>query len=229
MPWAANGSPSRRLLRARPKRNRFWKNPSSKKKPGWFVKPNRLGAKIGIWPDSHCDAPDKALELSRRVFDAYRDAVVVQPYVPGRNVRASFLAVRPDTGPEALGIFFVEFGRRLPDHGRFDGALRRYRRGRDRFGPLCRTDLVAVADSQPHAAGKIRAIAARLMQALGLTDVFSMDFRVEADNTVHLIEFEVGPGLPCFDFRAYCGSQWGLGLAEAMAETAANRFSNRLG
>ena len=64
---------------------------------GWFVKPNRLGAKIGIWPDSHCDAPDKALELSRRVFDAYRDAVVVQPYVPGRNVRASFLAVRRRT------------------------------------------------------------------------------------------------------------------------------------
>ncbi len=54
------------------------------------------------------------------------------------------------------------------------------------------------------AAAAIRAIAARLMQALGLRDVFSMDFRVEADDTVHLIEFEVCPGLPCFDFRAYC-------------------------
>ena len=63
------------------------------------------------------------------------------------------------------------------------------------------------------------------MQTLGLRDVFSMDFRVEADDTVHLIEFEVGPGLPCFDFRAYCRAQWGLTLAEAMAETAANRFS----
>ena len=66
------------------------------------------------------------------------------------------------------------------------------------------------------------------MQALGLRDVFSMDFRVEADDTVHLIEFEVCPGLPCFDFRAYCRSQWGLSLAEAMAETAASRFSDRL-
>ena len=54
--------------------------------------------------------PAQALELSRRVFDAYRDAVVVQPYVPGRNVRASFLAVRAEAGPEALGIFFVDSG-----------------------------------------------------------------------------------------------------------------------
>jgi hypothetical protein len=37
------------------------------------------------------------------------------------------------------------------------------------------------------------------MQALGLRNVFSLDFRVEDDDTVHLIEFEVCPGLPCFE------------------------------
>ena len=67
---------------------------------GWFVKPNRLGSKIGIWPDSHCRDLGHALELSRRVYAAYRDAVVVQPYVAGRNVRASFLAVEPQAGAE---------------------------------------------------------------------------------------------------------------------------------
>jgi D-alanine-D-alanine ligase len=85
-------------------------------------------------------------------------------------------------------------------------------------------ELAAVAASQPLADEKIRSIAGRLMQALGLCDVFSLDFRVEEDDTVHLIEFEVCPGLPCFDFRAYCRSQWRLGLADAMAETAANRL-----
>ena len=34
---------------------------------GWFVKPNRLGAKIGIWPDSRTSDLGHALELSRRV------------------------------------------------------------------------------------------------------------------------------------------------------------------
>ncbi len=53
-----------------------------------------------------------------------------------------------------------------------------------------------------------------------------MDLRVEADDTVHLIEFEICPGLPCFDFRAYCRAQWGMSLAEAMAATAANRLKS---
>ena len=195
---------------------------------GWFVKPNRLGAKIGIWPDSHCQTPEKALELSRRAFEAYRDAVVVQPYVPGRNVRASFLAVRPEAGPEALGIVIVDSG---GDFQTMDDSLALYgETGAEAIaaGRYGEPELVAIEDSQPEAARRIRTVASRLMQALGLRDVFSMDFRVEADDTVHLIEFEVCPGLPCFDFRAYCRSQWGLSLAEAMAETAASRFSGRL-
>ena len=77
---------------------------------GWFVKPNRLGAKIGIWPDSRTSDLGHALELSRRVFSAYRDDVVVQPYVAGRNVRASFLGLTPEVGVEALGIAFVDSG-----------------------------------------------------------------------------------------------------------------------
>jgi D-alanine-D-alanine ligase len=63
------------------------------------------------------------------------------------------------------------------------------------------------------------------MRGLGLKDVFSMDFRVEADDTIHLIEFEVCPGLPCFDFRAYCRSEWGMNLAQAIAATAAARLA----
>ena len=192
---------------------------------GWFVKPNRLGAKIGIWPDSRCETAHHALELSRRVFAAYRDTVVVQPYVPGRNVRASFLAVEPDAGPEALGIVFVELG---GDFQTMDDSMALY--GETGSATIARGDytepeLVAVEDTQPKAAAAIRRIGARLMQALNLRDVFSMDFRVEPDDTVHLIEFEVCPGLPCFDFRAYCREKWGLSLADAMAETAASRVS----
>ncbi len=191
---------------------------------GWFVKPNRLGAKIGIWQDSRCETLDEALALSRRVHAAYRDAVVVQPYVPGRNVRASFLAVRPDAGPEALGIFFVDSG---GDFQTMDDSMALYgESGAEAMahGRYVEPELVAVADSQPEAVHQISSIATKLMRGLGLRDVFSMDFRVEADDTVHLIEFEICPGLPCFDFRAYCRSQWNMSLAEAMAETAASRF-----
>ncbi|RUV35068.1 D-alanine:D-lactate ligase-like protein [Mesorhizobium sp. M7A.F.Ca.MR.148.00.0.0] len=191
---------------------------------GWFVKPNRLGAKIGIWPDSRVADLGHALELSRRVFSAYRDDVVVQPYVAGRNVRASFLGLVPGAGVEALGVAFVDSG---ADFQTMADSLALYGdtgEAAKAAGHYAEPELVAVADSQPAADARIRAIAGRLMSGLGLRDVFSIDLRVEADDTVHLIEFEVCPGLPCFDFRAYCRQQWGLELADAMAETAASRL-----
>ena len=191
---------------------------------GWFVKPNRLGAKIGIWPDSRCDNLGHALELSRRVFAAYRDDVVVQPYVSGRNARASFLGLKPETGVEALGIAFVDSD---GDFQTMEDSLALYGETGEAAkatGRYAEPVLVPVAASQPGADAKIRHIAERLIVGLGLRDVFSIDFRIEADDRVHLIEFEVCPGLPCFDFRDYCRQQWGLSLADAMAETAVGRL-----
>jgi D-alanine-D-alanine ligase len=191
---------------------------------GWFVKPNRLGAKIGIWPDSRCSDLDHALAISRRIHDAYSDDTIVQPYVSGRNVRASFLAVDPTAGVEALGVSFVDSGgdfltmaESMELYGEAGVAAKA-------GGNYVEPRVVDVTDSQPDADAKIRDIADRLMRHLGLRDVFSMDLRVEADDTVHLIEFEVCPALPSFDFRSYCRSQWDMSLAEAMATAAANRL-----
>lgn len=192
---------------------------------GWFVKPNRLGAKIGIWPDSRCTRREDALALSRRIHAAYRDDALVQAYVPGRNVRASFLALAPGTGVEALGAVFVESGgdfQTMADSLALYGETGAAAIAEGRYAEPA---LEPVAGSLPRADAAIRAIADRLMRTVGLRDVFSLDFRVEADGTVHLIEFEVCPGLPCFDFRAYCRLQWSVNLAGAMAATAAGRLT----
>ncbi len=206
-------------------RDGIWLVPPPPSADGYFVKPNRLGAKIGIWPDSHCHGLDQALELSRRVFGAYRDDVIVQPYVAGRNVRASFLEVEPGSRSEALGVFFVDSGsdfQTMADSMALYGETGLAAKAE---GVSVEPALVPVAASQPEADRLIREIADVMMTSLGLKDVFSLDFRVEADGTVHLIEFEVCPGLPCFDFRGYCASQWGMPLADAMAETASRRFA----
>jgi D-alanine-D-alanine ligase-like ATP-grasp enzyme len=192
---------------------------------GYFVKPNRLGAKIGIWSDSRCDTVEQALALSRRIHAAYRDDAVVQPYLPGRNVRASFLAVTPDAGPERLGVFYVESG---GDFQTMEESLSLYgetgaaaKAGRQYAEPA----LERVAHRQPEADLRIREIAGRLMAGLGLRDVYSMDLRVEPGGGVHLIEFEVCPGLPCFDFMTYCQAEWGMSLPGAIAEAAARRLT----
>ena len=166
---------------------------------GYFVKPNRLGAKIGIWPDSHCRSLEEARDLSRRIFAAYR--------------------------AEAAGIFFVDSG---GDFQTMADSLALYGdtgAAAKAAGSYVEPELRPVAGSQPGAAREIRDIAARLINGLGLRDVFSADLRVEEDGTVHLIEFEVCPGLPCFDFRGYCRAQWNLSLHEAVAETARRRLA----
>ena len=191
---------------------------------GWFVKPNRLGAKIGIWADSRVSNLKDAVVISRRIFDAYKDDAVVQPYVPGRNVRASFLAVDPSAGVEALGVVFVDSGADFQTMADSMALYGETGEAAKAAGAYVQPELQAVAGTQPGADRAIREIAARLMRGLGLRDVFSMDLRVEADDTIHLIEFEVCPGLPCFDFRDYCRRQWGMSLAEAIAATAANRL-----
>lgn len=208
-------------------RNGQWLIEPQHTKSGYFVKPNRLGAKIGIYPDSHCHSPDAALALSRRIFEAYRDDAIVQPYVTGRNVRLSFLEAETGAGAEAFGMSFVDAGgdfQTMQDSLALYGKTGAEARAR---GNYAEPDLLPVAASQPAAADKIKAIALRCMRTLGLRDVFSMDFRVEPDDTVHLIEFEVCPGLPCFDFRAYCREHWKLDLADAMAVAAAGRFQRR--
>jgi D-alanine-D-alanine ligase len=191
---------------------------------GWFVKPNRLGAKIGIWPDSHCFDLIHASDLSRRIFAHYGDDAVVQPYVAGRNVRSSFLAVEPAAGTEALGISFIESG---ADFQTMEDSLALYGdtgTAAKAEGRYAEPELEPVARSQPGADARIRDLASALMRGLGLRDVFSLDLRVEPDDTVHLIEFEVCPGLPCFDFRAYCRERWRMSLPEAMAAAAASRL-----
>jgi D-alanine-D-alanine ligase-like ATP-grasp enzyme len=205
-------------------RNGAWVAEPEASPLGWFVKPNRLGSKIGIWADSRAATPDRALELSRRIFAAYRDDAVVQPYVPGRNVRASYLAVDRDAGLGALTATFVDSG---ADFQTMDDSLALYGETGDAAkasGAYAEPVLVRVGATQPTAEARIRAVAARLIEGLGLRDVFSMDFRVEDDDTVHLIEFEVCPGLPCFDFCDYLHRRWTMTLAEAIAATAADRL-----
>lgn len=208
-------------------RDGAWVVPPPASSRGWFVKPNRLGAKIGIWEGSHCHDLDHALTLSRRVHAAYRDDVVVQPYVPGRNVRASFLDVSGRGDVADLGVVFVDSDgdfQTMQDSMALYGALGAAHRA---AGTYQEPQLVPVAAKQPEADATVRRIADMLMRGLGLRDVFSIDLRIEADGTVHLIEFEICPGLPCFDFVHYCRDHWSLSLAEGMAALCANRLARK--
>ena len=130
----------------------------------------------------------------------------------------------PEAGVEALGISFVDLGgdfQTMEDSLALYGETGNAARAEGRH---VEPELKPVVDTQPEADRAIRALTGRLIGDLGLRDVFSLDLRVEPNGTVHLIEFEVCPGLPCFDFRAYCRTIWGMPLADAIAAAASRRL-----
>ena len=48
-----------------------------------FVKPNTLGAKIGIFADSLCRDAKETEDRAKRIWERYRDWALVQPFVEG--------------------------------------------------------------------------------------------------------------------------------------------------
>ncbi len=68
-----------------------------------FVKPNTLGAKIGIFADSLCGNLAEAKQRARRIQARYRDRALIQPFVAGDDVRVSFMELGGDFADQ-LGV-----------------------------------------------------------------------------------------------------------------------------
>lgn len=201
----------------------------------WFVKPNTLGAKLGIWADSRVDDLEAATLLSRRIHARYRDDALVQAFIPGFDARVSYMAVGPDPDFRRLGIYRLETGGGGETGGAFmtmadnltlsgtadtDGAASASRAGAAAFVPR----MVDLADDDPALASAIAGMARRVVRGLGLRDVFSLDVRVSAAGEPFLLEFEVCPAVTIYDFRRYLADHWGCDLPEALVRAAEAAF-----
>jgi D-alanine-D-alanine ligase-like ATP-grasp enzyme len=199
-----------------------------------FVKPNTLGAKIGIFADSLCRDGSEAKDRAKRIFERYRDRALVQPFVEGDDVRVSFMdlggefadqlgveRIVKDAASEAGGVFLT-----MRDNETLSGA-RGTAGGRGRFGatrPAAFTPrMVDLRHDESErlrgAAARILEFSARLARLVGLRDYFSIDFRVDADGRPTFFEFEVCPAVTIYDFQNYLarrGVTLGAALAKAM-------------
>ena len=194
----------------------------------YFVKPNTLGAKIGIFADSRCATLDEARDRAARLWGRYRDRAVVQPYVAGDDVRVSFM----DTGLEMraqLGLFRLardagsETGgdfMTMKDNETLSGA-RDTTGTRGGFGQAREAAFVpGMTDLRGDpSAPVIVGAALRLVRLLGLADCFSMDFRIGADGRPVFFEFEVCPAVTIYDFQTYLQGVHGLTLGAALAKS----------
>ena len=199
----------------------------------FFVKPDTLGAKIGIFADSRCAILDDARERATRLSDRYGDRAVVQPFIPGDDVRVSFL----DTGGgirAQLGIFRLARDARGETGGAFMtmrdnetlSGSRDTAGTRGAFGagrPAAFVPAMVDLRSDPSAEARVDAIeraAIRLCRAIGLADCYSMDFRIDSRSGAPVfLEFEVCPAVTIYDFQAYLRGAHGLTLGAALAKS----------
>ncbi len=198
-----------------------------------FVKPNTLGAKIGIFADSLCRDGREAEDRARRILERYRDRALIQPFVEGDDVRVSFIdlggefadqlgveRIVKDPASETCGAFLT-----MKDNETLSGA-------RDTAGARGGFGLGHAAAFTPRmidlrdegsarsrrAVERILAFSARLARLVGLRDLFSIDFRIRTDGEPVFFEFEVSPGVTIYDFQNYLRRRRGLSLGEALAK-----------
>jgi D-alanine-D-alanine ligase len=186
-----------------------------------FVKPNTLGAKLGIDRDSRAAGLDEALALARRVHARYGDRALIQSYVAGRDVRVSCMDLG-GPGPPPLGIHEVATGAvagfpTLADSRRLTALKAAGAAG------LSLRDL-----RDDPAADRIEESARRLARALGLRDYFSFDFRVDEAGEPWFLEFEVCPAVTIYDFSTYLREAHGTDLPEALARAVPLAHARRV-
>ena len=206
-----------------------------------FVKPNALGAKIGIFADSLCASEADAVDRARRIWDRYRDRALIQPFVAGDDVRASFIdcggdfadqigveRIEKNPASETGGVFLT-----MKDNETLSGA-KDTAGARGGFGALRPAafvprmiDLRRQDDERSRRA--VEAVldgADRLARLVGLRDCFSMDFRIDATGRPTFLEFEVCPAVTIYDFQNYLAGR-GLTLGGALAKAMRLAYSRR--
>ncbi len=207
-----------------------------------FVKPNTLGAKIGIFADSLCRDRSEADGRARRIWARYRDRALIQPFVDGDDVRVSFMdlggefadqlgveQIVKDPASEAGGAFLT-----MKDNETLSGA-RDTAGGRGGFGasrPAAFTprmvDLRADGNERSRqAVARILEFSSRLVRLLSLRDVFSIDFRIDGHGQPTFLEFEVCPGVTIYDFQSYLAGR-GFTLGAALAKSMRLAFPRRM-
>ena len=185
----------------------------------YFVKPNTLGAKIGIFADSRCATRAEATARAARLWTRYADRALVQPFVAGADVRVSFLdlggtlrdqlgiyRLHTDAAGETAGAFMT-----MQDNATLSGL------SADRAFVPRMEDLRAAGAPAAAAVAAIEDAAERLARLLGLTDCFSMDFRLDAAGQPVFLEFEVCPAVTIHDFAAYLHGTHATTLGPALA------------
>lgn len=155
----------------------------------WIVKPAAEDASHGI--DAGSVVHDRTAARARvgRVAERWRQAVVVEQFLPGRELNVALLG--PHAAPAVLPLRAIDFSRLPPGRPPLVTYESKWVEG----SPDWNGTNVVDADLPEAQAAVVRAVAIRAWTALHLTGYGRVDLRLAADGTPVVLEANPNPDL----------------------------------
>jgi D-alanine-D-alanine ligase len=175
-----------------------------------IAKPNAEGTSKGLGPDSVVDGLEALRSLVRRLITRYRQPVIVEEYITGREFTVGLVGY---PRPRLLPVMEVVF------HGGGDRPVYGYGYKQDFSKEVTYR---CPADLDPAALSRLEAAARDAFQALGCRDVARIDLRVDCQGSPYVLEVNPLPGLtPGFSDLCLISEAAGMSYPALVAEILA--------
>jgi D-alanine-D-alanine ligase len=192
-----------------------------------FVKPNREGTGIGIYGDSLVRDEAHLREKVARLLNGYRESVLVEEYIEGRDVTCGLVGnLRADGAPEEgfhiFPISEVDYLVYPPGTEHFYSYRLKVELADD-YHCLC------PAPIPEYIADEVRRLTVETFRACGCLDMARVDFRLDANNHLQpmILEINALPGITSISDLTLCAQAEGwthYQLLQAIFNAAAKRY-----
>jgi D-alanine-D-alanine ligase len=187
-----------------------------------IVKPNREGSAKGIWRESVVWDEPALRRQAERIFDLYRQEVLVEEFIEGTELTAGML------GEEALPVLEIDFAS-CRDSGEFFYSWRMKEFQGDEAQGL-NPALHCPARLDAATTGRAQELALRAHRVLGCRDLSRTDIRLRADGTPFVLEVNPLPGLSAcesnFPIMAAAAGISHAALIQRIVALAATRYGD---
>jgi D-alanine-D-alanine ligase len=186
-----------------------------------IIKPNFEGSSKGITESSVVEDSPSLYERGRRVLAEYPDGILVEEYIPGRDVVVPYIE---SAAPRSGGIL-------EPASYRYTGPDRKHAiydldRKLDGFSGL---EVVVPADIPPPNRDYSKVVSRRVIDALGIRDFARLDFRMDEHGHLFFLEINALPSLEDGSSLYLCGRLAGLDSQEAVLDAIVRSAARRHG
>jgi len=154
-----------------------------------IAKPNCEDASLGIGPDAVCWNPESLKRRIRHLLDTYHHPVLVEVFIPGREFN---VAVLDRDGPEALPVSEILFKGRAAEDVNICSYEAKWLEDHELYRatpPLCPA---LVPDGLRE---QMQRMAVAAFQALECRDYARVDFRMNPDGRLFILEVNPNPDI----------------------------------